>query len=286
MTATPHDTPVTCHFIGNATLLIRYGDVTLLTDPNFLHRGQYAYLGHGLVSRRVLEPTLGVADLPVGIDAIVLSHLHGDHWDRVARRGLDSALPVLTTPQAARKLRRLHGFGHAIALETWQSRTVTGGESQVTVTSLPGQHAGGLLRSLLPQVMGSLLEFGPLGGPPVLRLYLSGDTLPFPPIVAAIARRCPDLDLAVLHLGGTTLPGGFLVTMTGAQGAGFAERLDPEWVLPVHYEEYTVMKSPLSDFLDAVRQRGLGARLVPCARGERVALRPGGRPVVEAAPAR
>lgn len=34
-------------FIGNATLLIRYGELTLLTDPNFLHCGQHAHLGYG-----------------------------------------------------------------------------------------------------------------------------------------------------------------------------------------------------------------------------------------------
>jgi L-ascorbate metabolism protein UlaG (beta-lactamase superfamily) len=28
-----------------------------------------------------------VTSLP-DLDAIVLSHLHGDHWDRIARRGL------------------------------------------------------------------------------------------------------------------------------------------------------------------------------------------------------
>ncbi|MFC7644726.1 hypothetical protein ACFQX6_31590 [Streptosporangium lutulentum] len=37
-------------FIGNATMLIRYHGFTLLTDPNFLHRGQRAYLGYGLSS--------------------------------------------------------------------------------------------------------------------------------------------------------------------------------------------------------------------------------------------
>jgi hypothetical protein len=29
-------------FIGTATTLLRLGDFTLLTDPNFLHRGQRA----------------------------------------------------------------------------------------------------------------------------------------------------------------------------------------------------------------------------------------------------
>jgi hypothetical protein len=35
-------------FIGTATTLLRLGPFTLLTDPNFLHRGQHAKLGYGL----------------------------------------------------------------------------------------------------------------------------------------------------------------------------------------------------------------------------------------------
>ncbi|GAA2773478.1 MBL fold metallo-hydrolase [Nonomuraea dietziae] len=73
-------------FIGNATTLIRYKGFTLLTDPNFLHRGQRAYLGYGLTSRRLTEPALDISQLPP-LDAVVLSHMHGDHWDRVGPRG-------------------------------------------------------------------------------------------------------------------------------------------------------------------------------------------------------
>jgi L-ascorbate metabolism protein UlaG (beta-lactamase superfamily) len=105
----PTDNAVDLHFIGNATVLLRYGDLTLLTDPNFLHRGQYAYLGYGLLSRRLTEPALDIGDLP-RLDAVVLSHLHGAHWDRRARRHLDHTVPVLTTPHAARRLKTLHGF--------------------------------------------------------------------------------------------------------------------------------------------------------------------------------
>jgi len=72
--------------------------------PNFLHRGQFAYLGKGLVSRRLTEPAIDVSELPV--DLIVLSHLHGDHFDRVAKAGLDRSVPILTTVQAANRLNR------------------------------------------------------------------------------------------------------------------------------------------------------------------------------------
>src|SRR4051794_41617044 len=92
------------YFVGNATTIIRYGGFTLLTDPNFLRRGQRAYLGYGLSSKRVKDPALSVERLP-DLDGIVLSHLHGDHWDKTAERHLDRDLPVVTTGAAARALR-------------------------------------------------------------------------------------------------------------------------------------------------------------------------------------
>src|SRR3954469_6030562 len=96
---------VTMTFGGNATMLLRLGTFTLLTDPNFLHRGQRAYLGKGLWSRRLTEPAMQPADLPP-LDAVVLPHLHGDHFDRVARAGLARTQPVVTTMPAARTLER------------------------------------------------------------------------------------------------------------------------------------------------------------------------------------
>ncbi|MEV5343251.1 MBL fold metallo-hydrolase [Streptomyces sp. NPDC052676] len=275
------DGAIELHFIGNATVLLRYGGLTLLTDPNFLHRGQYAYLGYGLLSRRLTEPALAPGDLP-RLDAIVLSHLHGDHWDRRARRELDHSVPVLTTPHAARRLRVVHRFPRTAGLRTWEGFTVRRGDVQVRVTALPGRHAGyPVLRGLLPPVMGSMLEFGPAGGAPRMRLYVSGDTLVHDGL-DEIAHRFPTADLAVLHLGGTRLPGGFVVTMDGAQGAELARRLDPRLLLPVHYGDYTVMRSPLEAFLTGIDALGLGDRVVHCPHGHRarIAPTPGTAPTV------
>ena len=48
--------PATLTFVGTATTLLRLGPFTDLTDPNFLRKGQLAYLGKGLVSRRRTSP--------------------------------------------------------------------------------------------------------------------------------------------------------------------------------------------------------------------------------------
>jgi L-ascorbate metabolism protein UlaG (beta-lactamase superfamily) len=251
-------------FVGNATVLLRWGPFTLLTDPNFLHAGERAYLGLGLTSKRLLEPALDVADLPA-LDAVVLSHLHGDHWDRRARRGLDRSVPIVTTPHAARRLQGVHGFRRAVGLASWESHDLVRAGSMLRITSMPGMHAPGPLGRLLPPVMGSLLE---LDGRLV---YLTGDTLMYDG-VREVARRYPDIDVSVVHLGGTTLPGGLMVTMDGVQGADLLEAVRPRRAVPVHYEEYTVMKSPLSDFTTEMDRRGLSGMVQVVERGETVTL--------------
>src|SRR3954469_23858726 len=130
-------------WIGNATTVLRLGAFTLLTDPNFIRRGQRAYLGKGLWSRRLKDPAFGVEELPP-LDVVVLSHLHGDHFDRVARRGLPRDVPVLTTPPAARRLSRW-GFP-AQPLRTWQRTSLERDGERLDIEALPGVHGYGVMK--------------------------------------------------------------------------------------------------------------------------------------------
>src|SRR6185312_12826550 len=210
---------------GTATPLIRYACFTLLTDPNFLHRGERVYLGKGRWTTRRTDPAIEIGDLP-DLDLVVLSHLHGDHFDRVAREGLDRSVPIATTPAAARRLSRW-GFVTR-PLRTWQSTAVHRNGAMLRVVSLPGRHArSAAVARLFPPVMGSMLE---------------------------IARRHPDLDLGVLHLGGTKVFG-LLLSMDGRQGVDLLEILRPRYAVPVHVDDYPVFRSPLSDFLAEVERR-------------------------------
>ncbi|WP_369054100.1 MBL fold metallo-hydrolase [Kineococcus terrestris] len=256
-------------FVGTATVLLRWGSLTLLTDPNFLHRGQRAWLGRGLVSRRLTDPALRVDELPP-LDGVVLSHLHGDHFDRVARRGLDRSVPVVTTPHAQRRLAGLHGFRDVTGLRTWDDRVLRSGSDEVRVTAAPGRHAPRALGRLLPPVMGSVLEFsGPAagGGRHRLTVYVTGDTLAVPEL-RELPRRYPEVDVAVLHLGGTTLPGGIVVTMDAVQGADVLELVAPRAAVPVHHDDYPVFRSPLADFRAETQRRGLADVVRYVARGE------------------
>ena len=256
------------HFIGTATTVISLGSFTLLTDPNFLHRGQRAYLGWGLSSRRLTDPAVEPEQLPP-LDAVVLSHLHGDHFDRVSRDRLDRSAPVLSTPHAVRRLDRW-GFD-ARDLRTWETHRLSKGDEELAVTAVPAVHARGLLGRMLPPVMGSMVEHV-VGGTVRRRVYLSGDTLTGDH-VDEVRERYPDIDAAVVHLGGTRV---LLrtVTMDGPMGVDFVERCRPSVVVPVHHDDYTVFRSPLSEFLDRARARGLEGEVRAPARGDVVSLDP------------
>ncbi|MGC4000431.1 MAG: MBL fold metallo-hydrolase [Anaeromyxobacter sp.] len=268
-------------FVGTATLVVQLGPFTLLTDPNFLHAGEHADLGYGMTSRRLTDPAIEIDQLPP-LDAVVLSHYHGDHWDRVATAHLSRELPVLTTPHAARALRRL-GFGQAQGLATWDEATLRRGSDWLRITATPGRHGPPLVHRLLPPVMGSVWEVGHAGGAPHFRLYVTGDTLMYDDL-RRIPERFAGFDLAVLHLGGTRVMG-VLVTMDAAQGVEAVRLLQPEVAIPIHHDDYPVFKSPLEDFARAVAEAGLAQRVKFLARGERHALAFRGFPrVVPVAP--
>jgi L-ascorbate metabolism protein UlaG (beta-lactamase superfamily) len=255
-------------FIGTATTLIKLGPFTLLTDPNFLHLGQWSYLGQGLISRRRTEPAIQPAELPP-LTAVVLSHLHGDHFDRIASRELPKDVPILTTEHAAKRLRK-RGFDAPEPLAVWSTQTFVENGARLDVTAVPAHHARGLMGRVLPPVNGSVLEYQATGQSSVLRIYLSGDTVLHPGL-AAIRDRYPALDHAVVHLGGTRVLGA-LVTMDHKQGTDLVELLRPRSVLPVHYDDYGLFTSPLSNFLAEFHARDLPTTLRVLRRGETVAL--------------
>lgn len=255
-------------FIGTATTLIRHSGFTILTDPNFLHRGEEARLGYGLRSRRITDPALDIRQLPP-LDLVVLSHYHGDHWDDVADAHLRRDLPVVTTHQAA-SLLSASGFHNTRPLRYWETQTFRKGDARLRITALPALHGPSLVSRALPSTMGSLLQFETLDGTILRRIYVSGDTLVHDEL-HEIPRRCPDIDLGLFQLGGTRIMG-ILLTMDAEQGVRAVQIVAPRLAIPIHYDDYPVFTSPLEDFQAAVQAAGLVDRVRYLERGESFAF--------------
>jgi L-ascorbate metabolism protein UlaG (beta-lactamase superfamily) len=262
----------TVQFIGTATVLIRYQGFTILTDPNFLHKGDHVHLGYGITSERLTNPALNLEQLPP-IDLVVLSHMHEDHFDKLVQEKLDKNIPIVTTKEAAGKLKGL-GFARTYGLSTWDRIDVEKGEARLRITAAPGRHGKAGMQALLPAVMGSVLDFGPNTAAPSYRVYISGDTLVYDDL-KSIPQRFPGVDLALLHLGGTRILGVFKVTMDGKDGVKLMQIIQPKKAIPIHYDDYDVFKSPLSDFAHEVKAAGLDQQVVYLAHGDTYTFAPG-----------
>lgn len=82
-------------WIGHATVLLRVGEMTVLTDPVLANR---VGVGLGVCTggpRRLVAPALTIGELP-NIDLLLLSHAHYDHLDRPTLSRLAKRTPVVT----------------------------------------------------------------------------------------------------------------------------------------------------------------------------------------------
>jgi L-ascorbate metabolism protein UlaG (beta-lactamase superfamily) len=258
-------------FIGNATVLLRVAGFTILTDPTFIHKHEQTWLGGGLHTTRLTDPAIELADLPP-LDLVLLSHFHGDHFDQVAERDLDRTLPIVTTPQSANDLEE-RGFTNCIPLDVWESLDVEKGPARLRITATPARHGPRMVDFVLPDVMGSVLDVTTADGG-VSRIYITGDTLVIDEL-REIPRRFPDIDIALLHLGGTRVLG-ILVSMDAKQGVEAMRIVDPALAIPIHYNDYDVFTSPLSDFQEEVRAAGLEDRVHYLSHGETYTFPSGG----------
>ncbi|TVY46855.1 UPF0173 metal-dependent hydrolase [Lachnellula occidentalis] len=289
------------YFVGTATTILEWAGVRLMTDPNFLHAGDHVHLGPGVTSTRVTNPALDLHDLP-HIDVVLLSHYHEDHFDKKVEESLRRDLPIITTPHAKSHLTSKAGENEAFTsvyeLDTFTSMVVTVKPAAeepthatrrvkaLKVTAMPGKHVPpGILGTLndmigaIPPTNGWVLELGSCveGSDESFqcgyRIYISGDTLMVDELKEIPQRYAGQtIDLMLVHLGGTTIPSQhtplLMVTMDGRQGLELVRLIRPDVTIPIHFDDYDIMLSPLDDFKKAMTEAGLDKKVVYLDRGD------------------
>lgn len=110
--------PSKIQFIRNATLVLNYTGKRILMDPMFAKKDDYPGFP-GTVNSEVRNPTVEIQVKPESlfdVDAVLVSHLHTDHWDPVARQILPKNLKILVQNEDDAKIVRSQGFTDVEAL--------------------------------------------------------------------------------------------------------------------------------------------------------------------------
>ena len=191
--------------IAHASVLLDFGNATVLTDPWFSEKTHYH---HG--------ESLGIplTKLPQ-LSAVVASHEHYDHFDIETFAGYpEKSVPFFVGPNML-DAARAAGFTNVRELRPWESATV----GPLTITAAPAAHK-------VPEVTFVIQANGST-------VYFGGDTRSIPEL-DELPKRFPSVQLALLSVNGLHVMGEQVV-MNAEQAADFAGMLGAEVAVPIHY---------------------------------------------------
>lgn len=196
-------------YVGHGTVLIEINGVRILTDP-ILRRRVGPLVRHGP------PPATAVT---VGLDAVLISHLHHDHADLRSMRRLGRETRMLVPP-GSRGFFEHHGFRAVTELAPGKSSEV----GALGVTAVEARHDGGSRRFAKSSRAIGFLICGRR------RVYFAGDT----DLFDGMADLDPHLDLALLPIWGwgPTVGSDHLGPRSAARAAAL---LAPRMVVPIHW---------------------------------------------------
>lgn len=177
--------------IRNATLLIDYAGKRILTDPWFSPKGAIPGFD-GTPNSHLRNPTV---DLPVpvdeliDVDAVILTHVHPDHWCEVAAAALPKDVPFFVQHFGDRETIKAAGFTDV--------RVLTGNPQfdGIKIIKTGGQHGSDAVvqdvYDLLGEVCGVILKHSAekslyLAGDTVYNAYVEGNLAVFKPEVVVL----------------------------------------------------------------------------------------------------
>jgi L-ascorbate metabolism protein UlaG (beta-lactamase superfamily) len=182
--------------VRNATLVLELDGRRVLVDPMLDDAGARPPIENTANTRRnPLVPLPVPADeLVRDLDAVLVTHLHEDHFDETAARLLPHDVPVFCQPEDEETLAALGLDARPVeAALDWDG---------LRIARTGGRHGTGEIAELLAPVSGFVL-----GG-----LYVAGDTIWCDEVEAAIAEHGPSV--AVVNGSGARFLEGDPIVMT------------------------------------------------------------------------
>jgi L-ascorbate metabolism protein UlaG (beta-lactamase superfamily) len=202
-TATDAAHKVDLQQVRNATVKITYGDTTFLIDPMLSKKGTYPGFENTYRSN-LRNPLVDLTESPTevvsGVDAVIVTHTHLDHWDDAAQKTLPKDIPLFTQHEEDAQLIRSQGFRNVRVLV---DEAEFGG---VKISKTGGQHgtdemyAVPALAKPLGEAMGVVFE-----APGYKTVYLAGDTVWRKEVDQAIEKYQPKV--IVLNAGKAKMSG-------------------------------------------------------------------------------
>lgn len=235
--------------IRNATGKLTYGGVTFLIDPMLAEKGRYPGFPDCFnpeLRNPTVELPMSADEILAGVDAIVVSHTHLDHWDEVAQKLVRKDIPLFVQDEKDAADIRAEGFTD---VRVMNPSAMFGG---VTLTYVEGTH-GTLEQYDEPAAAAGLGEtmgmiFSAKGEK---TLYVMGDTVWTPRVTKTLYNAKPGI--IVMNTGYAKVLRFNDSIIMGTADVAKAARLAPDAeIVTVHMDSIshcTVSKKNMREFV-------------------------------------
>jgi L-ascorbate metabolism protein UlaG (beta-lactamase superfamily) len=240
-------------WVGHATVLLRFGNHYLLTDPNL---GGSIY-----IQQRVTPPSLTAAQVP-RCDLVLVSHAHFDHMDLPTLSQIQHIGEILYPAGAESYLKGVRQPRHAV--RPWE--TVVRGPFHIT--AVPILHTGGryFVDTLWNHAAtGYVIQaFG-------RTVFFAGDTGYDAKKFVEIGKRFPSIDLALIPI--APARGGNINHASPEEAIRIFQDVGARYMIPIHFEAYRSSIVPIDEprkkLEEQAEKDGLTERVFALRTGER-----------------
>lgn len=244
--------------IRNATAKINYAGKTFLVDPFLAKKGEYpGFEGtfHSELRNPLVELPMPAEDVLKGVDAVIVSHTHLDHWDGGAHSFIPKYIPLFVQDEADAKLIRGQGYTNVRILE---AGTAFKG---VQLTKVGGQHGTDEMYAVKPlatrlgEAMGIVFQ-----APGEKTVYVVGDTVWRNDVDQALATFKPDV--IVMNTGDARVVGYTGSIIMGKDDVLHAYQAMPNAIIvATHMDAINHMTLSRKELKDHVQQHGIQDRV-------------------------
>ncbi|WP_324032599.1 MBL fold metallo-hydrolase [Aeromonas caviae] len=244
--------------VRNATVKITYAGTTFLIDPMLAKKGTYPGF-EGTYRSNLRNPMVelpgSVEDVISGVDAVIVTHTHLDHWDDAAQKALPKDIPLFAQHEADAQLIRSQGFKNVRVLT---DEAEFGG---VKITKTGGQHGTDKMYAdpapakLLGEAMGVVFQ-----AKGYKTLYLAGDTIWRKEVDKAIEAYDPEV--IVLNAGKAKLIGYEGAIIMGEEDVLRASQAaENAKIVAVHMDAVNHMSLTREELRAYVKKQGIESRV-------------------------
>jgi L-ascorbate metabolism protein UlaG (beta-lactamase superfamily) len=177
--------------IRNATLVVQYTGKKFLIDPMLAEKGTLPPFGPGVglppaprqdQNNPLVSLPTSIDNIISNIDAVIVTHLHPDHWDDAAKEALPKEIKIFSQNEEDATEIRNAGFKN---VEVLQEDTVFEG---IQLIKTKGEHGRGEILKHAGQVCGVVFKHTN-----EKTLYVAGDTVWYGAVQDVIETHKPEI---------------------------------------------------------------------------------------------